>query len=114
VVDAQSPPDSDLKELSLTVENPIVPPVTITTTNLPNAKRNKSYNQTIQVSGGVAPHSWLIVSGSLPPGLSLNASTGAITGKATTLGLYNLTVKATDSQAPPASDTQDLSIRVVR
>jgi hypothetical protein len=78
------------------------------------AKRNKAYSQTIQAAGGVVPYSWSIVSGSLPPGLSLNASTGAVTGKATAIGLYSFTVRAVDSQATPASDTQDLSIRVTR
>jgi putative Ig domain-containing protein len=113
VVDAQSA-DNDIQQLSLTVENPTVPPVSITTTSLPNAKRNKSYSQVIQATGGVAPYSWSIVSGSLPPGLSLNSTTGAVTGKATTLGLFSFTVRAADSQATPASDTQDLSIRVTR
>ena len=60
--------DSDIQQLSLTIQNPVVPPVSITTTSLPNAKRNKSYSQTIQATGGVAPYSWSIVSGSLPPG----------------------------------------------
>ena len=79
-----------------------------------HAKRNKSYSQGIQVTGGVAPYSWSIVSGSLPPGLSLNASTGSVTGKATTIGLFSFTVRAADSQASPGSDVQDLSIRVTR
>jgi hypothetical protein len=114
VVDAQLPADTDTQQLSITVQNPTVPPVNITTTSLPNAKRNKSYNQTIQATGGVAPYSWSIVSGSLPPGLSLNTNTGAVTGKATTIGLYTFTVRAADSQATPANDTQDLSIRVTR
>jgi hypothetical protein len=113
VVDAQSA-DNDFQQLSLTVQNPTVPPVSVTTTSLPNAKRNKSYSQTMQATGGVAPYSWAIVSGSLPAGLSLNSSTGVISGKATTLGLYNFTVRAVDSQATPTSDTQDLSIRVTR
>jgi hypothetical protein len=113
VVDAQSA-DNDLQQLSLTIQNPTVPPVSITTTSLPNAKRNKSYSQTIQATGGVAPYSWSIVSGNLPSGLTLNSSTGAISGKATTIGLYDFTVRAADSQATPASDTQDLSIRVAR
>ena len=113
VVDAQSA-DNDLQQLSLTIQNPTVPAVSITTTSLPNAKRNKSYSETIQATGGVAPYSWSIVSGNLPSGLTLNSSTGAISGKATTIGLYDFTVRAADSQATPASDTQDLSIRVAR
>jgi hypothetical protein len=114
VVDAQASADSDTQQLSLAVHNPTIPPVNITTTSLPSAKRSKAYSQTIQATGGVVPYSWSIVSGSLPPGLSLNASTGAVTGKATTIGLYSFTVRAVDSQATPASDTQDLSIRVTR
>jgi len=114
VVDAQLPTDSDNRELSITVQNPTVPSINITTSSLPNAKRNKSYNQTIQATGGVTPYSWSIMSGSLPSGLSLNASTGAVTGKATTMGLFSFTVRATDSQTTPASDTQDLAIRVTR
>ncbi|HET6961514.1 MAG TPA: Ig domain-containing protein, partial [Terriglobia bacterium] len=113
VVDTQSA-DNDLQQLSLTIQNPTVPPVSITTTSLPNAKRNKSYSSTIQATGGVAPYSWSIVSGNLPPGLTLSSSTGAISGKATATGLYSFTVRAGDSQATPASATQDLSIRVAR
>jgi len=114
VVDAQSPADNDLQELSLTVQNPTIPPISITTSSLPNAKRNKSYSQTIQATGGVAPYSWSIVAGNLPPGLTLNSNTGSVSGKATTLGLYSFTVRAADSQATAASDTQDLTIRVTR
>jgi putative Ig domain-containing protein/parallel beta helix pectate lyase-like protein len=114
VVDAQSPSDNDIQQLSITVQNPSIPPINIITTSLPSAKRNRSYSQTIQVSGGVAPYLWSIVAGSLPPGLSLNSSTGAITGKATTVGLFSFTVRAADNQGTPASDTQDLAIRVNR
>jgi hypothetical protein len=45
--------------------------------------------------------SYSITSGSLPSGLSLNASTGAITGNAPSVGsttTYNFTVRATDSE----------------
>jgi len=47
------------------------------------------------VSGGVAPYTYSIV-GTLPAGLSLNASTGAITGTPTTSGSFQ--VKVTDSK----------------
>ena len=50
-----------------------------------HAKRNKSYSQTVQATGGVAPYSWSIVSGSLPPGLSLNSSSGEGSPKLTNL-----------------------------
>src|SRR5690606_26604792 len=36
---------------------------TITTTSLPDATQNQSYNQTLQASGGDAPLSWSVISG---------------------------------------------------
>ncbi len=112
VTDAQSPADTATKSLSITINAP--PPLNITTTSLPNGRRNKTYNQTLQATGGVTPYSWSLTSGSLPPGLSLNGSTGVISGKPTTIGAWSFTVRVQDSQSPAASDTQALSITVTR
>ena len=51
----------------------------------------------VSASGGTPPYTWTVNSGSLPPGLSLNSSTGALTGTPTTPGSYSFTVRATDS-----------------
>src|SRR5918993_987153 len=113
VADAQSPPDTASRTLSITVSAPPAPPPpNITTTSLPDARRNKSYSRTLQATGGVAPYTWSLASGALPPGLSLNASTGAISGTPTTRGAWSFTVRVQDTQSPPASDTQTLSISV--
>ena len=61
-----------------------------------NARRNKNVNVRPKVAGSPAP-SFSVVSGSLPPGLSLNASTAAITGKPTTAGSYAFTVRGSNS-----------------
>jgi hypothetical protein len=61
-----------------------------------NAQRNKNVNVRPKVAGSPAP-SFSVVSGSLPPGLSLNASTAAITGKPTTAGSYPFTVRGSNS-----------------
>ena len=61
-----------------------------------NAQRNKTVNVRPKVAGSPAP-SFSVVSGSLPPGLSLNASTAAITGKPTTAGSYAFTVRGSNS-----------------
>ena len=96
---ATSPP----KSLSLT----IVAAVTITTTSLPNGSVGVTYLQTLTASGGVSPYSsWTVTSGKLPTGLTLISSTGTITGKPTTNGVYAFTVTVTDSLgavSPPAS-----------
>jgi len=115
VADSQSPADSAAKTFSVTINAAPVSPLNITTTSLPDARRSKSYSQTLQATGGVQPYAWSLAQGSnLPPGLSLNASTGVISGKATTTGTWNFTVRVADNQTPPATDTQALSIRVVR
>ncbi len=43
-------------------------------------------------SGGVPPYTFSVTSGSLPPGLSLNASTGAVTGTPTAPGTFTITI----------------------
>ncbi|MGR4862194.1 putative Ig domain-containing protein [Caulobacter sp. LARHSG274] len=71
--------------------------VTITTASLPTPVLGQSYSQTIVTSGGTAPVTFAVTSGALPAGLSLNASTGAITGTATAAGAYSVTITATDA-----------------
>jgi len=72
--------------------------VQVSTTPLPDALAGIPYNQQLQVSSGVAPITWMIVSGfgSLPPNIVLSSS-GILSGTATTPGNYNFTVQATDS-----------------
>lgn len=55
----------------------------ISTTLLPNAPVSTAYSQTLSETGGPQPCTWSIVTGSLPPGLSLGASTGTIGGAPT-------------------------------
>jgi prepilin-type N-terminal cleavage/methylation domain-containing protein len=110
VTDSASPtPGTATKALSITVNTA----VTITTTSLPNGTHGVAYSQTLAATGGVTPYTWSISSGSLPNGLSLNSSTGAITGTPTTAGTYSFTVKVTDSASPtPGTATKTLSIRI--
>ena len=93
--------------LSLTV----VEPLTIETSALPQGITGTAYSQTLSASGGNAPYSWSITVGSLPSGLTLNASTGEISGTLSTAGATNFTVQAEDSLNVTA--TQALSIDVV-
>lgn len=55
------------------------------------------YVSALVASGGTAPYAYSITSGTLPPGLSLNATTGAITGTPTAPGSYPYTAKVIDS-----------------
>ena len=116
VTDAQTPSDTAMRALPLTIAPaPSPDPLVISTASLSNAKRNKNYNRTLTATGGLPPYTWSLASGSLPPGLTLNASTGVISGKATTIGTYPFTVQVHDSQTPTAAAaTKALSITVTR
>jgi hypothetical protein len=98
----------DSGSTSSSVTETVTKPV-IGTTSLPNGTKNTSYSQTLSVSGGLAPFTWS-VSGSLPPGLSFNASTVVISGKPTTSGTFSFTVKVIDSLGN--TTTQSLTIKI--
>ena len=109
VKDSESTPASTTTSLSITV-NPVA--LAISTSALPAGTAGTAYSATLAASGGVAPYIWSLTSGSLPAGLSLNSSTGAITGTPTTAGISSFTVQVTDSESTPASTTANLSITV--
>jgi len=84
----------------------------ISASALPRGAINGSYSASLIASGGTAPYSWSIMQGALPSGLSLNASTGAITGTPTgSASLASFTVQVTDANA--SSATRQLSLRTV-
>ena len=58
---------------------------------------NIAYSSTLLASGGTAPYTYDIVSGSLPSGSTLNPATGTITGIPTTAGPFTFVAKVTDS-----------------
>src|ERR1035438_643340 len=72
---------------------------------LASATLGIAYTETIFAIGGSGPYALSILSGSLPPGLSLNSSTGVVSGMPTTIGSYSFTIKAVDALLNSASST---------
>ncbi|MGA3092600.1 MAG: putative Ig domain-containing protein, partial [Terriglobales bacterium] len=64
--------------------------------NLPGASVDKPYNAVLAVSGGNSPYQFALKTGSLPPGISLNPTTGTLAGKPTNPGTYSFSVLVTD------------------
>jgi hypothetical protein len=60
--------------------------LTITTTSLPQTSVGSTYSQSISLINAFASTSWSISSGALPDGLTINPSTGVISGTARTAG----------------------------
>jgi hypothetical protein len=86
----------------------------ITTTSLPAAVQGAPYSQTLAASGGKLAYTWSVSSGGLPSGLTLNSSTGVISGNLpSTAGPVNFTVQVTDQGSPAQVASKALSIPVV-
>jgi len=64
--------------------------------NLPNARRNTFYSYQVTASNVQGTATWDIVSGSMPPGITLNPTTGVISGTCSTKGTWNFNVRVTD------------------
>ena len=73
------------------------PVVTLSPATLTAPTVGTAYSQTVTASGGAAPYSYDVSSGALPAGLTLNASTGAVTGTPTSATAATFTLRATDA-----------------
>ncbi|MBM3091427.1 hypothetical protein GFB56_11435 [Ensifer sp. T173] len=71
-----------------------------------------AYSQTISASGGVGAFTYVVSSGAVPDGLSLNATTGTISGTPTAgaFGTANFTVTATAATSGSASATYSIEV----
>jgi hypothetical protein len=63
-------------------------------------------------TGGLLPLHWSITGGNLPPGLTLGANDGSLTGTPTRLGTSNFTVMVADSAAMPAQSSLSFSVTI--
>ena len=84
--------------------------ITVSPATLPDGSVTSAYSQTVTASGGSSPYTFAVTAGSLPTGLSLNTSTGDITGTPTATGTFNFTITATDSLACTGSTAYTVDI----
>ena len=108
--DTSSPFQTTTRAMTLVVAEPLV--ITSTTNNISQCTINAPCSITLTSTGGIAPISWSKPSGSLPPGLTLNPTTGVISGTPTAAGSYTVTVKAVDSANPAQADSKSLTLVV--
>lgn len=83
-------------------------PTVTTASPLSNGTVGTYYKQTL-AADGTMPVTWSVSNGTLPAGLSLNASTGEISGTPTAQGANTFTVTATNAYG---SDSRQLAITI--
>jgi hypothetical protein len=101
--DQGMPPISVTQSFSITIQPP--PALSVATTSMPSASQGSPYGFPLAASGGIAPITWSIGSGALPPGLSLDPTSGQVSGIPTTQGTFSFSPTATDSAIPPQTAT---------
>ncbi len=87
----------------------VTPPLQVTTAAMPSATNGSAYSRQLSAVYGQLPYSWSLLSGSLPPGLTL-ATNGVISGTPTNNGTFNFTVKVTDALSATATQLLTLTV----
>ena len=95
----------------LSVISPCVGAV-FTTLTLPAGSVVSAYSQTIAATGGVAPYTFSVTNGALPAGLTLNPTTGEISGTPTVVNTTPPTFTVTVSDATNCTTNKTYSIVV--
>ncbi|HEV2299923.1 MAG TPA: putative Ig domain-containing protein, partial [Candidatus Acidoferrales bacterium] len=116
VADSSSPLQTATQALTINVSTTTPTNTLIITTNsLPGAQISVAYSATLTAINGQAPYTWSIATGSgtLPPGLSLAASTGTISGTPTASSAYIFTAQVTDSSSTPQTATHTFTMTTI-
>ena len=78
--------------------------LSVTTTILPNVFLGVAYAGQAEATGGAPPYTWSVSAGALPLGLSLNTSTGVISGVPVGgTGSASVTLQVTDTKSATAT-----------
>jgi len=107
--------DSDIKANPVALSLPAIASsgVTVVPAALPAGNASGGYVASLQTArSGVGPVTWSVTGGNLPPGLTLNATTGVVSGTPTTPGTYSFTATATSNANPMNSDSAVYTIVV--
>ena len=90
------------------------PLTALTPSTLPNATTSVVYLQLLTESGGGAPYTWSVASGTLPSGLSLATSstnnTTTISGTPTSAGTANFTIQVQSSDGSTSTQAYALTV----
>jgi hypothetical protein len=86
-------------------------PLTITSTILANGLKNVFYSQQVVATGGTPAYTWSLSSGNLPSGVTINSSTGLISGTPVVAGSFSFTVMVRDQVGQTATKNFKINIK---
>ena len=93
-------PQTATLDVTLTVDSHVA----VTKSSLKTGGQNQVYSDSFTAIDGKTPYTWS-VTGTMPGGLTLNASTGKVSGTPTDFGQFIYTVTVTDSSSPVQTDS---------
>jgi len=89
--------------------------LSITTQSLPDGKLNVPYSATLAATGGTLPYTWSLNNGSLPTGLTLNSTSGLVSGVPTaTAAAMALTFTVTDAASSAQTNSANLTLTIAK
>src|SRR5580658_633716 len=109
VTDSAIPPQMASTTAGVTISIIAVAPLQAVTPPLPAGAVATGYTANLVATGGVTPYTWSITSGQLPSGLTLNPTTGIISGTPILTTTANFSVQVEDANSTKSA-VQSLSI----
>jgi hypothetical protein len=88
----------------------VIDPLEIVTEDIRNGLQKAPFQAPLEGTGGVSPYTWLLLTGSLPSGLSINPDTGILQGTPMECGVFDFSIKIED--AAPVTNTVTRAFRI--
>ncbi len=85
----------------------------IQTGSIPDAVVGEPFSFSLEAVAGVEPYTWQKILGQLPYPLTLNTSTGEISGTPSFVGSYYFKVRCTDSDSPAKVDERGYVMNII-
>ncbi len=97
----KDPTQVDLKSSMLTRTMAQIGLAIIPVSGFKTTLHGNTFSYQMKLWGGIAPFTWTVRSGVLPPGINIDPALGLINGIPTTRGSYSFTLRVTDSAISP-------------
>ncbi|MGB9456253.1 MAG: Ig domain-containing protein [Bryobacteraceae bacterium] len=105
---ASLPPLTATQSFTVVIANAL----TISTASLPGGMVGTAYSQHLSATGGSTPYQWTVASGALPAGITLDATSGALSGTPTAPGSFTVTIRVTDARQQTATQLFTIAVAV--